>query len=135
MTKNGKEIIKTIPYRSKFIDSTRFLTSSLSNLVNILVEEIRKTKCKQVHNDKKCDTCKTKFKDCECFLEYTNFKEDSIEYKCLFSNKNYQKIDANLKKRFFKTFKFSNHDINKFILLLQNGVYLLRIYGWLGKIQ
>ena len=29
----------------------------------------------------------------------------------------------NLKKQFFNTFEFSNHDINKFILLLQKGVY------------
>ena len=28
-----------------------------------------------------------------------------------------------LKERFFNTYKFSNHDINKFILLLQKGVY------------
>ena len=39
-------------------------------------------------------------------------------------NKNYQKIlDENLKKRFANTYKFVNHDINKFILLLRKGVY------------
>ena len=32
-------------------------------------------------------------------------------------------FDENLKKRFFNTCKFSNHDINKFILLLRKGVY------------
>ena len=30
-----------------------------------------------------------KYKYC-CFLEYTNFKDDLIKYKCLFCNKNYQ---------------------------------------------
>ena len=36
-----------------------------------------------------------------------------------YSNKN----DDKLKKQFKKTFKFSNNDINKFILLLRKGVY------------
>ena len=38
--------------------------------------------------------------------------------------KNYQqKFDEKLKERFFNTHKCSNHDFNRFILLLQNGVY------------
>ena len=32
-------------------------------------------------------------------------------------------FDENLKKRFVNTYRFSNHDNNKFILLLQKGVY------------
>ena len=44
-------------------------------------------------------------------FEYTNVKDDLIEYKCLCCNRNYQKkFDENLKKHFFKTYKFSNHD-------------------------
>ena len=47
-----------------------------------------------------------------------------IEYKCLSCNENYSnKIDEELKKQFKNTFKFSNNDINKFILLLRKGVY------------
>ena len=39
-------------------------------------------------------------------------------------NKNYQnKFDEKLKERFFNTNKFSNHNNNKFILLLQKGAY------------
>ena len=65
-----------------------------------------------------------KYKYCDCFLEYTNFKGDLIEYKCLSCNKSYQrKFNEKLKERFFNTYKFSNHDNNKFILLLQKGVY------------
>ena len=33
------------------------------------------------------------------------------------------KIDEELKKRFKNTFKFSYNDINKFVLLLREGVY------------
>ena len=66
---------------------------------------------------------KVKLKDCEGFLKYTNAEDDLKEYKCLFCYKNYQReFDENLKKR-FGTYKFPNHDTNKFILLLQKGVY------------
>ena len=34
-----------------------------------------------------------------------------------------KKFDENLKELFFNTYKFSNDDNNKFILLLQKGVY------------
>ena len=38
-------------------------------------------------------------------------------------NKNYQKrFDENLKKRFFNTYTFYNHDVNTFISLLRKGV-------------
>ena len=55
------------------------------------------------------------------------YKEDLTEYKCLCCNNNYQKknfkkFDKNLKKRFFNTYKFYNHDINKFTSLLRKGV-------------
>ena len=48
-----------------------------------------------------------------------------MKYKCLSSNKSYysNKIDEELKKRFKNTFKFTNNDINKFILLLRKEVY------------
>ena len=44
-------------YRLQFIDSARFMASSLSNLVNNLAEGIHKVKCKYKHNDKKYETC------------------------------------------------------------------------------
>ena len=49
------------------------MASSLSNLVNNLSEEIHKIKCKYEHDHKKCETCRIKYKYCDCFLEYTNF--------------------------------------------------------------
>ena len=57
-------------------------------------------------------------------LEYINFKSDLIEYKCLCCNKNYQQnFNKELKERFFNTYIFSNHNNNKFILLLRKGIY------------
>ena len=84
---------------------------------------------------KKCETCRIKYKYCDCFLEYTNFKDDLIEFKCLCCNKYYQqKSDEKLKEQFFNTFKFSNRDNNKFILLLQR-CSSLRIHRLLRKIK
>ena len=50
----GKEIWdKTISYKLKSIDSTRFIASALSNLVDNLVEGIHKIKSKYRHDSKK----------------------------------------------------------------------------------
>ena len=62
------------------------MASSLSNLVNNLSEGIHRIKCKFGHDHKNCQTCGTKYKYCDCFLEYTNFKDDLIEYKYLCCN-------------------------------------------------
>ena len=84
------------------------MATLLPNLFHNLTEGIHKIKCK----------------DCNCFLEYESVKDKLIKYKCLSCNKDYSnKIDEELKKRFKNTFKFSNNDINKFILLLRKGVY------------
>ena len=62
---------------------------------------------------KKCETCEFKYKYCDCFLEYANFKDYLIEHK------NYQhELIEKLREPFLSTFKFSNHNNNKFILLL-----------------
>ena len=85
--KNWKEITKNISYILQFIDSARFLASSLSNLVNNLSEGIHRIKCKFGPEEKKCETCGIKYKYYDCFLEYTNFKDDLIGCKCLVCNK------------------------------------------------
>ena len=56
--KDGNENVVTISYKIKFIDSARFMASSLSNLADNLAEGIHKIKCK----------------DCDCFLEYESDK-------------------------------------------------------------
>ena len=59
------------------------MASLLSNLVDNLSEGIHRIKCKFRHDDKKYETCGTKCKCSDCYHEYTNFKDDLIEYKCL----------------------------------------------------
>ena len=66
------------------------MASSLSNLVHNLSEGIHKIKCKYGQDDKQCETCRIKYKHCDYFLEYINFKDDLIEYKCLYCYKNHQ---------------------------------------------
>ena len=51
----------------KFIDSARFMASSLLNLVDNLAEGINKSKCKY----------------CDCFFEYETINDNLINYKCL----------------------------------------------------
>ena len=82
------------------------MTSSLSNLVDNLAEGTHDIKCQ----------------DWECFLECESVNDSLIKYTCLSCNKDY-KLDEKLKLRFKNTFKFSNNDINAFILLLRKGVY------------
>ena len=121
--KNGEKIRIKTSYILLFTDSARFMSSSLTNLVNNLCEEIHKIKCKFRHDDRKHERCKIKYKYCNCFLEYTNFKDNLIEYKCLCCNKNYQQeFDEGIKKRVLNTYKFSNHHSNNFMLLLRKGV-------------
>ena len=44
--KNWEEITKTISYRLQFINSARFMVSSLTNLVNDSIEIVQKIKGK-----------------------------------------------------------------------------------------
>ena len=62
------------------------MATLLTNLVNNLSEGRHRIKSKLGHDDKKCETHRIKFKHCYCFLEYTNFKDDLIEQKCLRSS-------------------------------------------------
>ena len=55
------------------------MTNSLSNLVDNLVERIDTNKCKYRRNDKKCETCGIKYKECEYCLENIKFEDDLIE--------------------------------------------------------
>ena len=122
--KKEEEITNNISYILQFVDSSRFMESPLTYLVNSLFERIHKIKCKYEDNDKKCETCRSKYKYSECFFEYENFKDYLIECKCLYWYKSsLHKFDKKLKKLIFNTYKFSNHDHNETVLLLQKCVY------------
>ena len=67
VTSIGKKekITKATYYRLQFIDNARFMASSLSNHVNNLAEGIHTVKWKYRHDNKKCETCGFKYKNCE----------------------------------------------------------------------
>ena len=62
---------------------------------------------------------------CLLILEYENVKGNLIKHRYLSSSKDYSnKINKKLKKHFKNAIKFSDKDINEFILSLKKGVYL-----------
>ena len=63
----------------QFIDSARFMASSLSNLVNNLPEGIHRIKCIYGHINKKCETFGIKYKSYEGIFECANFEDNLIK--------------------------------------------------------
>ena len=99
-----KRLQKNLSYILQFFDSANFIASLLSSIANNLSEGMHRVKCKYRHDDKKCESSGIKHEHYDCFLEYTNFKNDLIEYKCLICHKYCQiKFNEKLKERFFNT--------------------------------
>ena len=98
-----------ITYKIKFIDSYRFMSSSLSKLVDNLSEGIHNNKCV----------------DCKSNLDYVRItKHEELLLKCFNCDSYYKKkFNKDLIKKFRNTYSFCNSDPNKFILLLRKGVY------------
>ena len=89
LVKMETKLQKNISYILKFIECTRFMASSASNLFNNLSGGLHRIKRKLGHDHKKCETYGIKYKYCNCFCEYTNFRDNLIEWKCLRCNKNF----------------------------------------------
>ena len=98
-----------ITYKIKFIDSYRFMSSSLSKLVDNLSEGIHNNKCV----------------DCNSCLDYIKIKnKKKLLLKCFNCNVYYRKkFNKDLIKKLKNTYRFCNNDINKFVSLLRKGVY------------
>ena len=101
-------IILIVTYKSNFIDSFRFMSSSLSNLVDNLSERVRSNKCT----------------DCKSCLDNMLFKDDQLISKYPKCSKDHNNnFNKDLVNRFASTYEFYDKQINKFILLFKKGVY------------
>ena len=97
-----------ITYKIKFIDSSRFISSSLSQLVDNLSEGVRNNKCA----------------DCKSNLDYIKTKNEKLILECYNCKQHYRKkFNKDLIKKYKNTYSFCNNDLNKFVLLLRKGVY------------
>ena len=104
----NKDKIIEITYKIKFIDSYRFMSTSLSKLVDNLSEGLHNNRCVY----------------CKSYLDYMKTKCEKLIHRCFSCKMNYEKdFNKELIKRFANTYNFCNGDLNKFILLLRKGVY------------
>ena len=106
--KNGNDKIMKISYKIKFIDSFRFMSSSLLSLVHNLSEGLHSDNCT----------------DCISCLDYMTAKDKQLIFRCFQCKKNYKKeFNKELIIRFGNMYEFCNEDIDKFVLLLRKDVY------------
>ena len=102
-TKDNGELVTC---KLKFIDSNRFMATTLSDLTDNL-SEIYKCNCEDLNNQ--CIRIK---------------REDRIIItRCKTCNKKSKKLLDTLKDEFPNTYRFCNNNGDKFILLLRKGVY------------
>ena len=117
--KDGNDKITKISCKIKFIESFRFMSSSLSNLVDDLSEGLHSDKCT----------------DCKSCLDYMTITDEQLIFRCFECKKIYKKdFNKELIKRFANISEFRNEHINKFILLLRKGVYPYEYMNNWGKI-
>ena len=83
--KDDNDKITIILYKIKFIDSFRFMSTSLSSLDDNLSDGLHGYKCA----------------DCGSFLDYMITKDDKLFFRCFECKKNYEKdFNEELIKRF-----------------------------------
>ena len=105
ITKKDKTV--KMSYKIKFMDSFRFMSTPLSNLVDNLSEGF--------HNDRCID--------CKSCLDYMTTKDEKLIFRCFSFKKNYRKyFNKELIQSFANIYEFCNGDLNKFILLLRKSV-------------
>ena len=104
---------KNISYKLRFIDSFRFMSASLSDLIDNLPEFSYSIECK---------SCMEKIKiTSECCLG--RIKNNRLIYRWKECKKQWKKPIEGLIRKFPSIYQFWNGDLSKSILLLRKGVY------------
>ena len=104
---------KTVTNKLKFINSYRFMQTSLSELVDNTSGIFKSEECISCIERKKINS------EC-CFV---GLKDKRLIYKCKECKKEYKRPTTELKETFPGIYQFCNGDLNKFILLFRKGVY------------
>ena len=100
-------------YKTKFIDSFRFMSASLSTLVDNLSEIYKK----------ECERCEEEKRKIKSVCNFIGLENNKLNYKCKECKKRWLMPIKGLIKKFPNVYQFCNEDINKFFLLLRKGVY------------
>ena len=91
--KDGNDNTTKISYKIKFIDSYRFMSSSLSNLVDNLSEGLQSDMCT----------------DCKSYLDYMTTNDEQLIFRCFECKNNYKKdFNKEIIKRFANIYEFCN---------------------------
>ena len=106
-------MVKTVTYKLKFIDSCRFMQTSLSELVDNTSESFKSREWISCRERKKINS--------EC--RFAGLKNDRLIYKCRECKKEHKESIKELTEKFPVIYQFCNGDLNKFVLLLRKGVY------------
>ena len=112
-----------ITYKLKFTDSNRFMSSSLSKLVDNLSEGTHNNKC--VNCKSNLDYVRiTTARSSALARNSSERKNEKLLLKCFSCDSYYEKkFNKELIKKFKNTYSFCNNDLNKFILLLRKAGY------------
>ena len=102
---------KTITYKVRFVNSLRFMSASLSDLVDNM---------SGIFNSIKRKSCMEKIKiNSECCC--VGLKNNRLIYRCRKCKKEWKRSIEKLSRTFPSIYQFCNGDFNKFILLLREG--------------
>ena len=106
---NGKAITRKL----RFHDSFRFMSTSLSELVD---------NKSRIFNSIECKSCIEKIKiNSECY--FVGLKSNRLIYKCKECKEEWERPINELIKKFSGVYQFCNGNLNKFVLLLRKGIY------------
>ena len=110
---NNNNNNKTITYKLKFVDSFRFMPTSLSELVD---------NTSGIYNSIECKSCIEKIKsNSECC--FVGLKNSRLICKCKECKEEWKRPLSKLIENFPSIYQFSNGNLNKFVMLLRKGVF------------